>query len=241
MSIRHAFGVVSSAVMVVALSLEFPSQVYAGVGFQPVSPEELKMTGEPLAPGAPAIILYRQVDRDDNGLTSHEDSYYRIKVLTEEGRKYADVVIPFAKGDNNVVKIHARSIRPDGSIADFDGNVFEKVIAKARKLKYFAKTFTLPDIQVGSIIEYFYTYDLKEHSLYESNWILSEDLFTKVARFSLKPFQSSFENPFHLRWTWQGLPPARRNRHSRLTTSFDWKLTTFPPSRLKILCPRRMN
>jgi hypothetical protein len=206
MSIRHSFAVFSVAVWVVSLSLCFPSLVSAGVGFQPVSPEELKMTSEPQAPGAPAIILYRQVDRDDNGRTSHEDNYYRIKILTEEGRKYANVEIPFAKGSNNVVNIHARSIRPDGSIADFDGKVFEKVIAKGRKAKYFAKTFILPDVQVGSIIEYSCTYDLKEHSLYDSNWILSEDLFTRSAKFSLKPYPSTFENPFNLRWNWQGLP-----------------------------------
>jgi hypothetical protein len=60
----------------------------AGIGFQPVSSDELKMTSEPLAPGAPAIILYRQVDRDDNSRTSHEDNYFRIKILTEEGRKH---------------------------------------------------------------------------------------------------------------------------------------------------------
>ena len=60
---------------------------FAGVGFQPISPEELKMTSEPKAPGAPAIILYRQVDRDDSGNTAHEDNYYRVKILTEEGRK----------------------------------------------------------------------------------------------------------------------------------------------------------
>jgi hypothetical protein len=53
-------------------------------GFQPVSPDELKITSEPLAPGAPAIILYRQVDRDDNGRTSHEDDYVRIKIFLEE-------------------------------------------------------------------------------------------------------------------------------------------------------------
>ncbi len=49
------------------------------------------MTKEPLAPGAPAIVLYRQVDRDDNGQTSHEYDYFRIKNSTEEGRKYADI------------------------------------------------------------------------------------------------------------------------------------------------------
>jgi hypothetical protein len=116
-------------------------KVCASEGFQPISPEELKMTSEPLAPGAPAIILYRQVDRDDNGRTSHEDNYLRIKILTEEGRKYADVEIPFMKGGNDVVHLRARTIRPDGSVAEFDGKVYEQSIVKARGLKYLAKTF----------------------------------------------------------------------------------------------------
>ena len=83
--------------------------------FSRFQPEELKMTSEPLAPGAPAIILYRQVDRDDNGQTTHEDNYFRIKVLTEEGRKYANVEIPFVKGWYDISKVRARTIRPDGS------------------------------------------------------------------------------------------------------------------------------
>src|SRR5580692_9722837 len=98
----------------------------AAVGFQPVSSDELRMTSEPQAPGAPAIILYRQVDRDDNGRTSHEDDYFRIKILTEEGRKYANVEIAFVKKNEDVRNIRARTIRPDGSIADYGGQVFEK-------------------------------------------------------------------------------------------------------------------
>ena len=66
--------------------------------WQPVSPEELKMTSVPEAPGAPAVILYRQVDRDDSGRVPHEYNYVRIKILTDEGRKYADVEIPFFVG-----------------------------------------------------------------------------------------------------------------------------------------------
>jgi transglutaminase-like putative cysteine protease len=180
----------------------------ARAGFLPVSPDELKMTSEPLAPGAPAILLYRQMDRDDNGRTSHEDNYFRIKILTEQGRKYADIEIPFLKQSENITNIHARTIKPDGSIVNFDGKVFEKTIHKAKGLKYLAKTFTLPDIQVGGIIEYYYTDDFKEFSLFESHWILSDELFTKRAQFSLKPYKSSFDNPFQLRWTWQRLPPG---------------------------------
>lgn len=182
-------------------------ELWAGPGFQPASPDELKMASEPMAPGAPAIILYRQVDRDDNGHTTHEDNYFRIKILTEEGRKYADIEIPFVKQLENIVNVRARTIKPDGSIATFDGKVFEKTVVKAKGVKYLAKTFTLPDVQVGGIIEYYYTDDLKELSLFDSHWILSDELFTKRAQFSLKPYNGTY-NTFRLRWTWQGLPPG---------------------------------
>src|ERR1700757_5252034 len=36
-----------------------------GDDWQPISQEELKMTSAPEAPGALAVILYRQIDRDD--------------------------------------------------------------------------------------------------------------------------------------------------------------------------------
>ncbi len=189
----------------VAIWMVAAQQAKAGIGFQPVSQDELKMTSEPLAPGAPAIILYRQVDRDDNSYTSHEDDYLRIKILTEEGRKHADIEIPFFKGSGDVVNVRGRTIKPDGSIADFDGKVFEKELVKARGVKYLAKTFTLPDVQVGGIIEYFYTFDLKEHYIFDSHWILSDELFTKKAKFSLKPYKGSYQQ-FYLRWSWSTLP-----------------------------------
>ncbi len=172
------------------------------------------MTSEPLAPGAAAVILYRQVDRDDNGQTTHEDDYIRIKVLTEEGRKYGDVEIPFFKESEDIVNVRARTIHPDGSIAEFDGKVFEKPLVKERISRLMAKSFTLPDVQVGSVIEYYFTHDFREDSVYQhmvmlygSQWILSSDLFTKSARFSLKPYQSSY-GTMHLRWTWHDLPPG---------------------------------
>jgi hypothetical protein len=191
----------------VAILMFGTQEAKAGVAFQPVSPDELKLTSEPLAPGASAIILYRQVDRDDNSRTSHEDEYFRVKILTEEGRKYADVEIPFYKGQQDVVAVKARTVRPDGSIANFDGKVFEKSLVKGKGLRYLAKTFTLPDVQVGSIIEYSYTVDFGENMLYNSNWILSDELFTKKAQFSLKPYHGGYQ-VFSLRWSWNSLPPG---------------------------------
>ena len=148
--------------------------------------------------------------------------------------------IPFLKG-NNVVGVHARTLRPDGTVVEFDGKVYDKTIAKARGLKYSAKTFTLPNVQAGSILEYYFTYDLKEYSLYESNWILSDELFTKSAKFSLKPYESTLENPFHLRWIWQGLPPGTNQPTKGPTTSFGWKRITFLPFGPRTLCLQKTN
>ena len=154
-----------------------------GEPFGPVPADELKMTSEPLAPGAPAINLYRQVDRDDSGTQGKEYNYIRIKILTEEGRKYADVEIPFLKGGGrSIVGIKARTVRPDGTTIDYDGKVYDKQIVKAKGIKYMAKTFTMPEVQVGSIIEYAYTEDLAENLVYDSHWILSDELFTKRAQ-----------------------------------------------------------
>jgi len=172
------------------------------ISFQPVSPDELKMTSEPKAPGAPAIILFREVDRDDRGYyTAHEDVYFRVKILTEEGRKYADIEIPFFKIEGKIVNIHARTISPDGSIVDFNGKAFDKAIVKARGLKYMAKTFTMPDVQVGSVLEYYYRQELNGN--FDSHWILSNELFTKKARFTLHPYISAYTG---IRWTWNRLP-----------------------------------
>ena len=167
--------------------------------WQPISPAELQMTSMPEAPGAPAVILYRQVDRDD--VANHQNTYVRIKILTEEGRKYANTEIPFFNGNESVHSIKARTIRPDGSIANFEGKPMDKMIVKAKGIKYMAKVIVLPDVQVGSIIEYRYADQLKEHYAFDSHWIVSEELFTKYAKFSLKPSQY-----FPVRFSWQGLP-----------------------------------
>ena len=95
----------------------------------------------PASPGAPAIILHREMHTNDE--KSFETRYYRIKIFTEEGRKYANVQIPYFKGKIRVKNIKARTVHPDGAIVTFTGGVLEKVIVKRKKLKLLVKTFDL--------------------------------------------------------------------------------------------------
>ncbi|MEO8019580.1 MAG: DUF3857 domain-containing protein [Pseudomonadota bacterium] len=169
--------------------------------WQPISPEELQMKSEPKAPAAAAIFLYRQIDRDD--VISTEAIYSRIKILTDEGRKYANVEIPYLQGTNRISSLQARVIRPDGGIAEFDGTIYDKPLVKARGVKMMSKTFTLPGVEVGSIIEYRYRRSMPSGWAFNSRWLLSDELFTKRAVFSLRQAINLF-----LRWSWPlGLPP----------------------------------
>lgn len=173
--------------------------------WQPISPEDLQLKREPNAPNAPAIYLYRQVDRDDENFT--ESVYYRIKILTEEGRNRANVEIAYAKGAETIRSLQARTIQPDGRIVEFDGEVYEKPIVKARRYAMMSKSFTLPGVVVGSIIEYRYRRSLPVGWVFDSKWLISDELFTRHAVFSLRP------NPtFLMRWSWPfGLPPGTKD------------------------------
>ena len=212
--------IVSAAAMVLAML--YPTKRSAAADdWLPIEAADLKMSSEPNAQGAPAIFLYRQVDRNDSGRATTEFNYVRIKILTEEGRKYGDVEIPFDKGSENISNIRARTIHPDGTVVNFDGKVYEKTIAKAKGLKYLVKAFSLPDVTVGSIVEYKFSYDFADLYIFNSRWILSAELFTRFGKFSLKPYQ---EPPWIVQWiSPAGLPagtePAKQGPDSiiRLT------------------------
>jgi len=212
---RGCARVCAAALLVVAAGF-WGVRVGRADEWKPITPEELKMTAVAEAPGAPAVILYQEVNRDD-GRTAHENTYVRIKILTEEGRKYANVEIPFVKDVGNIHGVKGRSVHLDGSVVLFDGKVMEQTIVKARGLKYLAKTFTLPDVQIGGIIEYRYTYDLNEGYVYDSKWILSQELFARYEKFTLKA------NPdFALRWSWplgipQGSQPPKEDGHGTIS------------------------
>jgi len=193
-------GFTRLGVLAALLSLGLVMPAHA-VEWQPISPEDLQLKREPKAPTATAIYLYRQVDRDDEDST--EVIYSRIKILTDEGRKYANVEIPYFKGSSSIRSLQARVIRPDGSITEFDGTVYDKALVKARGVKMMSKSFTLPGVEVGSIIEYRYRRTMPMGYAFNSRWLLSDELFTRRGVFSLRPADSLL-----LRWSWPlGLPP----------------------------------
>ena len=151
--------------------------------WQPINPDELKMKADAAHQGD-AIILYHEETADD--MTRHRYVYKRLKVLTEKGKDRASVEIPYDAKYVGISDVRARTIAPDGTITPLAGKAFDSTIVKAQGVKYLAKTFTLPNVQVGSIIEWKYT-EYWDSYVFAPHWILQDDLLTKRAKFAFVP------------------------------------------------------
>ncbi|MBI2682869.1 MAG: DUF3857 domain-containing protein [Acidobacteriales bacterium] len=146
------------------------------------------MKDNPVTPGVSVVVLEWNVTRNDTD--SYEESYLRIKILNEDGKKHADIEIPFVKGQSEIRDLKARTIRPDGTIVPFVGKPFEKTIVKGRQFKVLAKTFTFPEVAAGCILEYRYKEEWDANRLFQTRWVLQLDKPVVKARFKLMPYDA---------------------------------------------------
>ena len=183
--VRDLRLVLSCLAMFVVVFLPFDAQ--ASGPFVAPTAEELAMKSVPGYPGLPAVVLYQEeVARDDASMVQH---YSRIKILTEEGKKYANIEIQSVGGYTTVVdEVEARTIHADGTIVPFTGKPVLKVIEQQSGV-YFRlhqTAFTLPDVEVGSIIEYSYTTHQRIY-IEPPTWEIQGSLFIKLAHFEWRP------------------------------------------------------
>lgn len=169
-----------------------PRTAFAADWQQP-TPEELKMTSEPAAPNADAIYLYRE-DVTDNKLHM-EAVYVRLKILRDEGKKYADVELAGAGRDFQITDIQGRTIHSDGTAIPFTGKPYEKLLFKTKTRQYKAMVFSLPDVESGSILEYRYKLRYDDHSYVTPEWDVQRSLFTRKAHFNYVPTDREVISP----------------------------------------------
>ncbi|MGD0830745.1 MAG: DUF3857 domain-containing protein [Terracidiphilus sp.] len=136
--------------------------------FQQPTPEELKMTEDPKAPGAAAVYLYYEETADAQ---AHISSIYeRIKVLTEKGKELATVNIPYERGVDKIGAVEGRTIHADGSVTPMKDKPSDMMDVKTKSYQKNSIVFTLPDVDVGSILEYRVTLRRDEEWTYLPDW-----------------------------------------------------------------------
>ncbi len=164
-----------------------PLAAHASSDWQQPTPEELSMTAEPAAPNASATYLYREETTDD---TLHMHSVYvRLKILTEAGKQYADVEIPYEHRRFSITDVSGRTIHKDGSVVPFTGKPYDKMLLKTATDTYQQKVFSMPDVQVGSILEYRYKLRYDDNWAVPPTWYIQGPLYLRKAHYRFVPSQ----------------------------------------------------
>lgn len=144
----------SKTVLALFISLVLVPPLFGQMPWPPISSEEMNLKDCAEQPGAAAICLYYEHITDHEQFTTKV--FKRLKVLTAAGREQANIEIPFYKGTQLIKDIEARVVSPDGRTLTFRGQIFEKTAVRTRGIRVAVKTFALPGVQPGCIIDYRY-------------------------------------------------------------------------------------
>ncbi|RPH94727.1 DUF3857 domain-containing protein [candidate division KSB1 bacterium] len=141
--------------------------------------EDLTLQPPPWCADADAMLLDKYYNTASN-ITS-----VRIKIFTENGRKYGDLWVP-ATPEN----VHARTITPDGRTIEVKSSHIEKLQEKARGRRVdgtFGSRIAFPEVTAGCILECYY----KPWRWFKSGWYRSDfDYYDFPIRHSIVTFTS---------------------------------------------------
>lgn len=165
------------------LTFAFPIALFGQ--FQPPTKEELEMTTDPSAPGADAVYLFREEKSDDN--LHYRSEYVRIKVLTEKGKELATVKVPYERRNFKVSDISGRTIHRDGSIVPLTAKPSDLIDVKTKEFQVNSMVFTLPAVEVGSILEYRWQIRYDDGMVSSPTWEIQQPYFVHKAHYVFQP------------------------------------------------------
>lgn len=156
---RPPFALAFSIAVFCLLSTHTINRAAGGEDWKPIDPAALALKAAAVEKDADAEALFWEVRLFDEveGSTPRTviKHYVRIKIFTERGREaHSKIDIPFL-GNWRVQDIAARTVKADGTIVELKKNdVLERTIHKANGLKVKAKSFAMPGVEPGAVIEY---------------------------------------------------------------------------------------
>ena len=140
-------------------ALFFPGAAGAA-DFPSITEAEKALQGVPGQPGAPGVVIFRKAElhfRDyPKDANSRLDVSVRLKVLTEEGKNLGEVELPHSR-QLRLDNFEGRIVRPNGSEQALtkDAIFVEK---RSQSRKAFVTRAAFPNVEVGAIIDYKYTF-----------------------------------------------------------------------------------
>jgi len=214
----------SKTVLALFIAFVLVTPLFGQIPWPPISPEEMALKDCPEQPGASAICLYYEKITDHEQFTTKV--FKRLKILTAAGREQANIEIFFYKGTQLVTDIEARVVPPDGRSLTFRGQIFEKTAIRTRAIRVAVKTFALPDVQPGCIIDY--RYKIVPDS--DGSSSKDDELLAELQLSKGKPEEGGYPKSFEIlsfpavHWDLQGDLFIRKARFEYISCPYIWVL-----------------
>jgi Domain of Unknown Function with PDB structure (DUF3857)/Transglutaminase-like superfamily len=186
----HAQSPVGLLVLCLLFVLATVSARASGDDWRPVEPAELALKTPVVEKDADAEALFWEVrvdDSDESDLVFN--NYIRIKIFTERGRESQSKIdiVPF-RANARIKDVSGRTIKPDGTIIELQKeDVFEKTVVKANGLKFKTKTFAMPGVEPGAIIEYRWREVYPNSSANYKRLYFQRDIPVESVKYYIKP------------------------------------------------------
>lgn len=175
------------------LALFFSAVAIAKDGdWRPPSPTELALKAPIVEKDADAEYLYweTKVDNSDGLELSH---YVRVKIFTERGREKFATIDMTPSPVSKIKDVAARVIRPDGSIVELKKNdIYERTIVSLGDIKIKARSFAVPGIGPGVIVEYRFR-EVFPDVLADIDLSFQRDIPVQTITYLVKPYTKAYK------------------------------------------------
>lgn len=167
---------------------------FAGDDWKPIDPAHVAMKTSVVEKDADAEAIFWEVkvadESDSYGAAQTVLTHYlRIKIFTERGKEQKSTIdLPYF-GRTNINSIQGRTIKSNGEIIELKKDaIFERTIVKFGKLKLKAKSFAMPGVEPGAIIEY--RYRESRPTYFQTRLEFQQDIPVQIVKYYVKPLSS---------------------------------------------------
>jgi len=189
--------------LVLSIFASFPIPTRAaGEDWKPIAPDQLSLKSSTVEKDADAEALFWEVkmdDKDDPDGNLVFNHYIRVKVFTERGREsQSKIDLEYGKiygSETKIQDIAARTIKPDGSIVELKKtDIFDRTIVKTSGVKVKARSFAMPAVEPGCIIEYRWR-EIRVKTLAQYVRLqFQRDIPVQRVTYLVKPYASDYQN-----------------------------------------------
>ncbi len=179
-------------ILFLIVSISHSIAVAQNKSWRDVSTPELQQSAPKVEPDADAEALFWEVRVDDSSpeelVLKH---YVRVKIFTERGReRFSKFDIPYVMG-TKIKDLMARVVKPDGSVVEVaKTDIFDREVIKVDKGKIKSKSFAVPGIGPGVIVEYQYKEVKPGYSANRMRMVFQRDIPIQRSTYWFSPYEA---------------------------------------------------